>query len=179
MRVRAVGPAWCHQRASQPAQPRIQMNSRKLQRQLRLIGIQCKCSCSSASVRVCTRARSRVTMQVGVNPIRLARFKRWRPGAPKPVTSAHPADASRSSVPNKHSHIPPASYSLPVGRLKSPSLMGPKPACLSGNQTLMGFYQRWLNTSACHVGLGDLSVCYGYRDIELYIVLDSGYRDME
>ena len=144
MRVRAVGPAWCHQRASQPAQPRIQMNSRKRQQQPRLIGMQRKCVCSSMSVRVCVCAcaRSRAAMQVGVNPIRLARFKHWRPGAPKPVTSAHPANAPRSSVPNEHSHIPPASYSLPVGRLKSPSLMGPKPACLSGNQTLIGFYQR-------------------------------------
>lgn len=67
-------------------------------------------------VQMCARARSCGAGQVGVNPIRLAGFKRWRPGAPKPVTSAHPATASapRSSIPNKHSHIPAASYSPPV-----------------------------------------------------------------
>jgi len=70
--------------------------------------------CACVGVYVCMNACSCGARQVGVNPIRLAGFKRCRPGPPKPVTSAHPATviAPRSSIPNKHSHIPPASYSL-------------------------------------------------------------------
>lgn len=85
-------------------------------------------------MRACTRSCG--ARQVGVNPIRLVGFKRWRPGAPKPVMSTHlgPANAPPSSIPNKNSHIPLASYSLPVYL----AYLWEQPACFSGNQALMG-----------------------------------------
>lgn len=71
--------------------------------------------------------------QVGVNPIRLAGFKRCRPGPPKPVTSSHPATAiaPRSSIPISLPPVIPcfSSYHLHLWE---------KPFSLSDNQAPVG-----------------------------------------
>lgn len=123
MRVCACGlSAWCHQ----PAQSaRATQNPDELQEATEarpgLIGTlnSNACVCVGVCVGPC------VARQVGVNPIRLGRFKRWRPGAPKPVTSAHPVAANVPEVPTNipispHSRLFPS----PLTGLKSPSSTG-------------------------------------------------------
>lgn len=103
-----------------PAQPRIYIKSRRLQ--------------SGPSdwilyVCVCLCVRQRGARQVGVNPIRLAGFKRWRQGTPKLVTWAHPdcimSQCIQLAFPHRSS-----CYSRLFTGFKSPSLIGP--GCLSG-----------------------------------------------
>lgn len=91
------------------------------------------CVCVFVYASTCTR--SCVVRQVSVNPIRLAGFKRCRPGTPKPVTSVHPVAAVivfPTNIPRSVQPVIPFMNSNPL-------FFSGKPAYLPRNQALIGF----------------------------------------
>lgn len=69
------------------------------------IGVLYKCVCVCCT---CLCIYASLARQVGVNPIRLTRFKSCRPGTPKPVMWRSSCEYTTF----QHSHIPPAIFPL-------------------------------------------------------------------